>query len=109
VSLGLGGRLPGLGLAPFAVDPSTPLHDDRSAAAAPVSLLPYGPLTVAAAVVTVKLVDGQSLDLVEVGCPASRWPPCWPGSTPPSATTPGCCPSWPSGRPSCGTRPSTTG
>jgi diguanylate cyclase (GGDEF)-like protein len=66
VSLGwLGGFLV-LGLAPFAVDPHGALREERSTAAAPASVLPYVPLTIAAAVVAAQLLAGQSLDLVEL-------------------------------------------
>ena len=68
VSLGwLGGFLV-LGLAPFAVDPHTPLHEERGeeGAAAPASVLPYVPLAVAAAVVAAKLLLREDFDAVEV-------------------------------------------
>jgi diguanylate cyclase (GGDEF)-like protein len=55
-----------LGLAPFAVDTHGALREERSTEAAPASVLPYVPLTVAAAVVAYQLADGQSLDVVEI-------------------------------------------
>jgi hypothetical protein len=55
-----------LGLAPFAVDPRSAPRLERSTAAAPASVLPYVPLTVAVAVVAGQLIAGRSLDAVEV-------------------------------------------
>jgi len=66
VDLGWVGGFLLLGLAPFAVDRTTALREDRSEAAAPASVLPYVPLGVAAAVVGGQLLTGRRLDAVEV-------------------------------------------
>jgi hypothetical protein len=66
VSLGWLGGFLAVGPGPLAVDPHGALRDERSTAAAPASVLPYVPLTIAAACRGSSAAGGQSLDLVEL-------------------------------------------